>query len=99
MHRGKYLALCQRSGLVKVYRDKNKDNKLDMEPKTIQTGYFGINIHKAGLKSEVIGGYSAGCQVFKNVSDFNTFLKLCQRSAELYGNNFSYSLLDTNDLI
>lgn len=98
LHNGKYKALCQRSGLVKVYRDKNKDNVLDMDPKTIQSGYFGINIHKAGLASELIGGYSAGCQVFKNVQDFNHMMELANKSAAIYGNSFTYTLLTTDDL-
>lgn len=98
LHNGKYKALCQRSGLVKVYRDKNRDNKLDMDPKTIDTGYFGINIHKAGLASETIGGYSAGCQVFKKVADFNHFMEIANKSAALYGNKFTYTLITSEDL-
>lgn len=48
LHNGKYLALCQRADMVKVYRDNNRNLVLDLNPKTIQEGYFGINIHKAG---------------------------------------------------
>ena len=47
MHRGKYLALCQRGGKVAVYRDANRDEILDHDPDSIQEGYFGINIHRA----------------------------------------------------
>ena len=99
LHKGQYKALCQRGGLVKVYRDKNKDNKLDFDPKTIDTGYFGINIHKAGLSSELIGGYSAGCQVFHYVKDFNKFMENIEKSNNIYGNSFTYTLLTTNDLL
>ena len=98
LHNGKYKALCQRSGLVSVYRDKNRNNVLDMDPKTIQKGYFGINIHKAGVASELIGGYSAGCQVFKKVADFNHFMDVINKSKDRYGNTFTYTLVTTEDL-
>ena len=39
-HRGQYLALVQ-SGKVKVFRDNDLDNILDMDPETIQDGYSG----------------------------------------------------------
>jgi hypothetical protein len=58
---------------VTVYRDKNKDNKVDNF--IIETGLFGINIHRGGLGS-LVDRWSAGCIVvpdelwFKVVSDF-----------------------------
>ncbi len=65
MHKNKYRALIQ-AGQVKVYRDKNKDNKHDLDPSTIDTGYFGINIHHAGVVvPKYIGPHSAGCQVLQ----------------------------------
>lgn len=48
LHNGKYRALCQRLGKVKVYRDNNKDDILDFNPLNTQIGCFGINIHKPG---------------------------------------------------
>lgn len=100
LHGGKYTALCQRNGNVKVYRDKNKDNKLDMDPKTIQSGMFGINIHRASatVVSESIGSYSAGCQVFKSYKNFNEFMNYIQKSKSLYGNSFTYTLITTDEL-
>lgn len=100
IHGGKYTALCQRLGNVKVFRDKNKDNKLDMDSKTIQSGMFGINIHRASAYSvnETIGGYSAGCQVFKSYKDFDELMKLANKAKTLYGNKFTYTLITSNDL-
>lgn len=99
LHRGKYQALCQRLGVVKVYRDGNKNNKLDFNPTTISSGIFGINIHKsAEYARETIGGYSYGCQVFKLTKDFNSFMDICKKSAELYGNKFTYTLITTDEL-
>jgi hypothetical protein len=96
-HQGKYLALVQR-GEMTVYRDRNKDKKLDL--KNAQSGYFGINLHRAGqnaltLKTDKV---SAGCQVFANSKDFDAVMKLAQRSAAKYGNKFSYTLLDEADV-
>jgi len=45
---------------IVVYRDGNKDTKIDKD-KT-QTGLFGINFHRGGLGS-IIDRWSAGCQV------------------------------------
>lgn len=46
---------------VKIYRDGNKDNKVDRNV-VIQEGLFGINIHTAGL-NYVVWNWSAGCIV------------------------------------
>ena len=101
LHNGKYYAVCQRNGVVKVYRDSNKDNTLDMDPAKIDTGYFGINIHRASAYniSETINGNSAGCQVFKSYNDFNTFMSLVDKAIKLYGNKFTYTLVTSDDLL
>lgn len=100
LHNGKYKALCQRLKPVSVYRDRNKDNRLDMDKSTIQTGMFGINIHRASSSGTTknVGPYSAGCQVFASVNDFNEFMRLVERSADIFGNSFTYTLLTTNEL-
>ena len=95
-HQGKYEALCQRNGKVKVYRDANKD--LIFEEKNIDEGIFGINIHKAGQDSTWVDGWSAGCQVFKKVKDFDEFMKICKKAAKIHGNKFSYTLLESTDI-
>ena len=48
-HQGKYTALCQRNGNVTVYRDADKN--LVFDESKLDTGMFGINIHKAGQDS------------------------------------------------
>jgi len=93
-HRGKYYALCQRNGSVKVYRDANKDIILDMLPETIQKGSFGINIHKAGRFSKYVGRWSAGCQVFQKTNDFNVFMNICKEARDRWKNKFTYTLLE-----
>ena len=96
-HQGKYDALCQRLDKVKVYRDTDLD--LEYDEDKITEGMYGINIHKAGMDSTWVENYSAGCQVFKRVKDFDEFMKICKRAAKIHGNKFSYTLLNSSDII
>lgn len=98
-HQNKYTALVQRKP-VSVYRDRNKDLTYDMNDNTIETGMFGINIHRSNpyYASQKIDKYSAGCQVFQNPYDFNSFMKLCEKQRALYGNSFTYTLLTQEEL-
>lgn len=95
MHRGKYLALVQVKPLT-VIRDFNRDGKADYQTGKQQTGLFGINIHRALASgtTPVIDSFSAGCQVFANAADFSTFLQLADQHKRLYGNSFTYTLID-----
>ena len=63
-----YNQLLQRGAAVKVYRDKNRDQYLDMDPKTIEEGYFGMNLHRAHatVLQKWVGKYSAMCQVIRD---------------------------------
>ena len=96
-HQGKYDALCQRLDNVTVFRDANKDMTYD--EKVTDTGMFGINIHKAGQDSTWVDDWSHGCQVFKRVKDFDVFMKICKKAAKIHGNKFSYTLLESTDII
>ena len=100
-HQGKYEALCQKKP-VKVYRDNNKDSKYDMLEENTHEGIFGINIHKAGSRingSTQIDKWSAGCQVFSKESDFNQLMELAYKAKNLYGNSFTYTLIESKDLV
>ena len=97
LHKGQYQALVQRAN-VNVFRDSNKDEYYDLNPKTIQTGLFGINIHKSGKDSTIVDNWSAGCQVFKKEKDFNEFMSIINKSKLLYGNRFTYTLLENCDI-
>ena len=106
LHGGRYRALCQRNGSVRVYRDGNRDREFDLEERKIQTGSFGINIHapvtvRAGMTSYIasrVYAASAGCQVFQSLADFLEFRSLCDRAAKLWGNRFTYTLITEDDL-
>jgi len=92
LHKGKK-ALVQVKP-VKVYRDSNRDDAFDLDAKKIEEGMFGINIHRSGILSTLVGKWSAGCQVFKSASDFEYFLSLCEKAKGINGNNFSYTLIE-----
>ena len=66
----------------------------------INEGYFGINIHRSNPYDEsyAINKWSAGCQVFKKVEDYNSFIETCKESAKIYGNSFTYTLIEEKDL-
>jgi len=95
-HRGKYTALVQRGAAVKIYRDNNRDSILDHDPDSIREGWFGINIHRANPSREStrVEKYSAGCQVFADPEEFDIFIALCEKSATIYGDTFTYTLLE-----
>jgi hypothetical protein len=95
LHKGKYKALRQK-GVVKVFRDSNKDMKYDET--RVSEGVFGINIHKAGIDSTFVENWSEGCQVFKREADFNEFMAICTKARENHGNLFTYTLIESTDI-
>lgn len=99
LHQGKYEALRQK-GNVKLWRDKNKD--LTFNESVIDEGAsFGINCHRSNPKteSEYVENWSEGCQVFKRVKDFNAFMDIVRKSKDIHGNSFTYTLIESKDLI
>ena len=95
-HGGKYTALCQRLKPVTVYRDKDKD--LTFDESKLDTGMFGINIHKAGRNSTWVDDWSHGCQVFKVTLDFVAFMSIIQQARKIWGNKFTYTLIESTDI-
>ena len=101
LHAGKYLALGQQNP-VKVYRDNNRDGNYDLNEDSVEEGLFGINIHRAtsreGKKSTYVDKWSAGCQVIAANADWHEFLNICQTAKEIWGNNFTYTLIESKDI-
>ena len=102
LHQGKYEALKQQKPL-EVYRDDNQDGIYDCLEEDVEKGIFGINIHRAtakiGGKSTRVDKWSAGCQVIASNDDFAVFMKICNQAKDLWGNSFTYTLIESKDII
>lgn len=96
LHMNKYKAFVQ-TGKCTVYRDRDMDAELDLDPATQDTGYFGINCHH-GYNTKNVNNNSAGCQVFQYEEDLKNILALSKEHINRYGNKFSYTLLNEGDL-
>jgi hypothetical protein len=98
-HQGKYEALTQQGAKVAVYRDADKDQVLDLIEATIDTGYFGINQHKAGRSSTQVDRWSAGCQVHAVEANFDELMWLAHMQLKLHPSwdSFTYTLFTLMD--
>ena len=77
LHKGKMRALKQLKP-IKYYRDWNKNNIAE-EIGKLREGIIGINFHTASYQItniivKLIGGWSTGCQVVNNISDYYKIL-------------------------
>lgn len=102
LHQGKYPALGQQKPVV-VYRDNNKDSKYDLSEDNTMEGLYGINIHRAtkyaGRKSTQVDRWSAGCQVIAANDDWHEFLDICYEAKAIWGNSFTYTLIESRDIV
>jgi hypothetical protein len=96
LHKG-YEALVQ-VGDFTVIRDFNRDDKFDFNSGREETGNsFGIDCHHAGEDSLTVDKWSAGCQVFARLADFNRFMEICRKARDIWENSFTYTLLEESD--
>jgi hypothetical protein len=101
-HQGKYDALRQTQGVtqpVVITRDNTqrgrKDGKYDLRilSNTTESGFPYTNMHRSGDgQGNGVNGWSAGCQVFKFKSDFDTMLKMAKAASKKGQKKFSYFL-------
>jgi len=102
LHQGKYEALGQKKAMS-IYRDCNLDGIYDLDESTVREELIGINIHRAtgkpGITSSQVDKWSAGCQVIAAYNDFQFFMDICRKASGIWGNSFSYTLLDSSDLL
>ena len=58
------------------------------------------DIHHASQtgKSTNVDNWSAGCQVIADIKNWNEFIGLCQESVKIFGNSFTYTLINEKDL-
>ncbi len=101
LHQGKYEALRQKKPL-EVYRDGNKDDFYDLIEENVHEGIYGINIHRATSREEgksvQVDKWSAGCQVIAANKDFKLFMEIVNKAAKVWGNSFTYTLINSNDI-
>jgi hypothetical protein len=100
-HKGRsssYTALIQ-TGKIKVYRDLDRNQTFDFgTAKIYDSQGDGINIHRATAdpktNAQAVNDYSAGCQVIQNAANFDILMTAVDKHKDLYGNKFTYTLLD-----
>jgi hypothetical protein len=92
-----YEALVQVKPCILI-RDFNRDGVLDDTSGREETGLFGVNLHHAGEDSATVDKYSAACQVFKRKADFNEFMDLARQARNFWGNSFTYTLMEENEI-
>jgi len=96
LHRGK--PGLRQLGDVKVWRDRDKDHLAEIGG-AFQIGWFAINMHRAGRFSQLIGRWSAGCQVFQKKADLLQMLDYVRdQGAHGYGTAVSYALFNERDV-
>lgn len=102
MHAGKYEALCQLGGPVRLYRDGNLDDIIDLDPATIRDNrWAGINLHASTSSPytldktrEEVEAWSAGCQVHARTDGFREMMELARKQVEVLGHDkFTYTLM------
>lgn len=101
LHQGKYPALVQVAP-IKVYRDADRDGLLEPDAAKVETGIFGINLHRARAEagaSTNVDKWSAGCQVVAADEDLDMILELVQLQKQVHGyDTVSYALLNAGDV-
>lgn len=96
-HKGKYPALTQNPATpVAVWRDNDRDDTLDLGSLSLQPPeVIGINCHRAGVDSPLVGSWSAGCQVHKRSATFDRMMQLARNQIDATSAvTFSYTLFD-----
>lgn len=80
-----------------IHRNDSQD-RYNFKSKT-ETGNFPISIHRSSDKgsAENVFNYSEGAQVFKNVTQYNQFISLCELQLKKKS-TFTYTLCKLTDL-
>lgn len=84
-HKGIVPALRQ-VGAIYIHRDGDMDDKSEELGKAYVGNHYGINFHSASkdfnsnLVKTVVGGWSAGCQVCNNLTDYRKIINTIKDS-------------------
>jgi hypothetical protein len=96
-NKGKGYTAGRQQKPIPVYRDNDKDSVHDIIEETIQVGMYYTNIHH-GWSAKYVSKNSAGCQVIKSKTRFEKeFIPLVKKSCSIYGETFTYTLLEKKD--
>ena len=98
-HRGRYDALVQ-AREVEVIRDTNKDSLLTYNSGFRETGWFGLNLHRANKNfvTRYVNDWSHGCSVIQDVFLYDWFMNIITKSLQYYKNSFTYTLFSEADV-
>ncbi|WP_271273811.1 hypothetical protein [Aliamphritea hakodatensis] len=99
LHQGKFPALVQCKRLP-VWRDNNRDAVVDVAFPAVEYGLQGANIHHAAYKgvSQLVGKWSAGCQVLADYYDHRILMAIAEKAAAIWGNSFTYTLFTEEEV-
>ena len=92
LHHGKYECLRQYKA-IEGFRDNTKDSKHDLKGKVFEELAY-TNIHHAGKDSAQVDSWSAGCVVLKRIKDFDEMMLIAKKSAKVYGDKFTFTMID-----
>ena len=93
---GEYFQQVQPFG---VWRDATKTLDIKALPNNLDTGIFGVNIHKMskpGAKGFPVNNWSEGCQGAQE-PDFIILLPTIREAVSRYGDKFTGTILETVD--
>ena len=96
----------QQIAKMRYFRDNNKNKILEFGYKILGYKYYeeigATNIHHSSYNgtSYSVDNWSAGCQVFQNIKQFNEFMELIKASINHYKfiNVFDYTLFESEDI-
>ena len=103
--KNKHLALRQDVGVtdpITITRDKTQFGnigkyELRIFSDTTEVGYPYTNMHRSGdSQGNNVNGWSAGCQVFQYISDFDEMMELAKKADGKGQKKFSYYLTNKN---
>jgi hypothetical protein len=104
LHKGVYPCLVQKPGYSSFlgWRDKRLNGII--ERNLDANGHYfhdaqGIDMHRSSSNyADVVGPFSAGCQVRQVNSNHLQAMAIIDKSLALYGNSFSYTLFDEEEV-
>lgn len=98
LHGEKYEALRQKK-VMRYFRDNDRDKEFDLNESLIYEEVAYTNVHHASYTrtSIQVDKWSAGCIVIADIKKFKEFMKICKKSKDIFGNSFTFTLINERD--